>query len=80
MELLTTENTTYKLSIEGYNKKTPIILKYIADGLLGLSVAISGLLAVSPDFPGKEWVMFGCNAFSVLFKYFTKFISEFPKF
>lgn len=68
MELL---NSGYGVSPQNYNKPTPERLKNIAD----LGLLIAGILELAPEFPGKEWVVFG----GITFKLITKFISEHPK-
>jgi hypothetical protein len=79
MQLLETKTTDYHLSLVGYNKQTPIVLKYIADSILVLIPAIDGLLLLLPGVEERVWLIFGWTTFAVLFKFITKFISEFPK-
>mgnify|MGYP001766899241 CR=1 FL=1 len=79
MKLLETASTTYKLTKDGYSRKTPIILKYIADSILVLIPIVDGILLQAPDFEAKLLVSFIWSTFGVLFKFVTKFISEFPK-
>lgn len=69
MEILKTKTSTYSIDPANYNKKTPLWLKITADILLGLA----GLIEVSsPEFPGKEYVVFGC----IVFKFIAKTISD----
>ena len=68
MQILKTKTTDYRLNIKGYKNRTPINLKVLADvGLL-----VSGILELSPDFTGKEWIVF----IGIAFKIVTKFIYE----
>lgn len=79
MQLLETNKATYKLSRGGYHRPTPIVLKYIADAILTLIPVVDGIMLGLPEFPAKGWVIFGWSTFGVLFKWVTKFVSEFPK-
>jgi hypothetical protein len=73
-------NSSYSIHPSNYNKRTPAILRYIADFIiLVLMPAGDGILAACPPFESKEWFMFGWTTFCVLFKATTKFISDFPK-
>lgn len=59
-----------------YNKKTPRTLKGIADFLLATILIIDPLILSMPDFPHKEWILWGWSVFVVLFKFFTKLVTE----
>jgi hypothetical protein len=65
MEVL---NNGYKALSTNYLKPTPRILKMIAD--LGLLIGL--IVEASPEFPNKEWVVFGALAFKLL----TNFVVE----
>jgi hypothetical protein len=69
--------SNYGIKLSNYNKPTPLLLKYISDFLLVLIPVIDGLMMQIPDFHGKEWVVFGWNAFAVIFKMATKFIADY---
>ena len=79
MEIYNTNDTTYKISVSGYNKKTPRKLKYIADCILILIPAVDGILLAAPVLPHRDWIIFGWTTFGILFKGVTKFIEEMPK-
>lgn len=66
----------YSLAPENYHKKTPVILKKIADILLATILVVDPLMISIPDFAGKEWVVWGWNAFTVIFKFITKMITD----
>lgn len=68
MEIL---NTGIRVSPSNYGKKTPWLLKTIAD--LGLVLGI--IAEAAPEFPGREWVVFGVLAFKLL----TNFFAEHPR-
>ena len=62
-------NTKYSTSTSNYNKHTPVWIKITSDIILGLA----GIVSVScPDFPGKEWVVFG----AICIKFIGKTITE----
>ncbi len=65
---MTLPNTNYSVSLSNYSKKTPVWLKIVCDILLGL--AAIGEVSL-PDFPGKQWVVFGCIAFKFIGKTIT---------
>ena len=79
MRVYSDNTTEYRISAGGYNKPTPIVLKYIADGILTLIPLVDGIMLGLPEFPAKGWIIFGWSTFGVLFKFATKFISEFPR-
>lgn len=80
MQLLETETTKYRISLDGYNKKTPIILKYIADFvIIILMPAGEAILAHLQTLHPTPWTMFWWATGCAIFKLITKFISEFPK-
>ena len=79
MQLLETDTKKYTISLDGYNEKTPVVLKYIADSILLLIPIIDGILLQAPDFEQKALWIFIWSTFGVMFKFITKFISEFPK-
>ena len=66
----------YDIHPSNYNKRTPVLLKKIADFLLATILLVDPLMMTVPDFQGKEWVLWIWNAFVVLFKFFTKTITE----
>ncbi len=66
----------YTLKAENYHKKTPVTLKKIADILLATILVIDPVIIGIPDFEYKEWLIWGWNAFVVIFKYVTKMIAE----
>lgn len=67
----------YDIHPENYNKKTPELLRRVADTLLLSIIAIDPILQTQlPDFKGKEWVILSWNIFVVLFKLFSKTITE----
>ena len=68
MEIL---NSGVGVSPSNWGKQTPWLLKTTAD--LGLVLGI--IAEAAPDFPQKEWVIFGVLAFKLL----TNFIAEHPK-
>ena len=68
MEVL---NSGYGVSIDNVGKKTPWLVKLIAD--LGLVLGL--IVEAAPEFPHKDWVVFGVLAFKLL----TNFIAEHPK-
>lgn len=65
MEIL---NTGYKIS---YAQPTPWLLKLLAD--LGLVLGL--IVEAAPEFPHRDWVVFGVLAFKLL----STFIAEHPK-
>jgi hypothetical protein len=66
----------YSIKPENYHKRTPLILKKIADILLATILVVDPLMLSIPDFPNKEWVIWGWTAFVVLFKFVSKTITE----
>ena len=62
--------TGYSMKAENYYKPTPRWIKFIADLLLLISVILS--FPEMPEFPGRNWVVFG----GVAAKLLSKFISE----
>lgn len=66
----------YDIATTNYDKPTPKLLKRIADFLLATILVINPLMISIPDFEGKEWILWGWNAFVVLFKFFTKTVTE----
>lgn len=80
MTLLETSKKQFKISLDGYHRPTPVVLKYIADFVIfTLIPAGDAIIASMPDFNNKEWMIVGWTAFCLLFKAVTKFVSEFPK-
>ena len=80
MQIFETKNSQYKITIKGYYKRTPVILKYIADFVIfALMPAGDALIIMLPEIESKVWWMFGWGCFCSLFKLVTKFIEEFPK-
>jgi hypothetical protein len=77
MEIL---KSGYSIALSNYNKRTPVILKYVADFIqYPFMLAGDGLIAGLPEFEYKVWWIFGWTAFCSIFKLITKFIEEFPK-
>jgi hypothetical protein len=66
----------YDIHPDNYNKKTPVWLKKIADGLLASILVIDPLLMTMPDNEHKEWIMFSWNIFVALFKLISKTVTE----
>jgi len=66
----------YSVKASNYNKRTPVTLKKIADILLATILVIDPLMISIPDFNGKEWFVWGWNAFAVLFKFITKMVAD----
>ena len=62
-------NTKYSIHPENYTKRTPVWLKIIADILLGIAAIAEVSL---PDFPAKDWVVFGC----ICLKFISKTITD----
>ena len=69
----------YSIHPKNYNKRTPIVLKAIADTLLLSIIAVDPLIQQIPDFDKKEWVIWGWNVVVVIFKFITKTITEIQK-
>ena len=67
MEIL---KTGYGISTENYTRRTPIVLKFIADIML----LIAGITEILPDFSGKEWIVAGGIAFKIISKFITEHI------
>jgi len=68
-------NDKYDIHPRNYHKLTPSKLKGWADALLSTILVFDPIMMAIPDFQGKEWVMWGWNAFVVLFKFFTKSVT-----
>jgi hypothetical protein len=66
----------YSIAPGNYHKRTPVTLKKIADILLATILVVDPLMISIPDFAGKEWVVWGWNAFAVLFKFITKMVTD----
>ena len=66
----------YSIHPENYNRKTPVVLKKIADMILATILVVDPILMSVPDFNGKEWVTWGWNAFAVIFKFITKMVTD----
>jgi len=66
----------YDVHVNNYGKKTPILLKKIADFLLASILVIDPILITMPDNEHKEWILFGWNMFVALFKLLSKTITE----
>ncbi len=66
----------YDVHISNYSKKTPILLKKIADFLLASILVIDPILITMPDNEHKEWILFCWNMFVALFKLLSKTITE----
>ena len=60
--------TGYGIHSRNYKRATPERLKMWADLALGFAAVIE----IAPEFPGKQWVVFGM----ITFKFLTKFIAE----
>ena len=60
----------YSIKPENYNKPTPVWIKFVADLLLFISMLLS--FPELPDFPGKDWVVFGGVAAKLLSKFITE--------
>jgi hypothetical protein len=65
-------NKKYSIAVENYNKKTPALLKLIADTTL----LLGAIAEIMPEFPAKQWVVFGIIAFKLLTKFVTEHIPE----
>jgi hypothetical protein len=66
----------YTLHPENYSKRTPVLLKKIADILLASIIVVDPVLQTIPDFEWRSWLIWGWNMFVVLFKFTTKFIAD----
>jgi hypothetical protein len=66
----------YDVRVSNYDKKTPVFLKKVADFLLATILVVDPLMISLPEFQGKEWLLWGWNAFVVLFKFATKTVTE----
>jgi hypothetical protein len=66
----------YSFHPANYSKKRPVTLKIVADILLSTILVIDPLIISIPDFPQKEWVLWGWNAFVVIFKLISKCITQ----
>ena len=73
MQLL---NSEFTISHNNYNKPTPKWLKIVADCLLGSILILDPIFIVIPDFPNREWFLFGWNTFVALFKLVSKTITD----
>jgi len=69
-------NSKYSIKPENYNKRTPAILKKIADMLLASVLVVNPVIIAIPEFEGREWFIWGWNMLVVLFKLVTKTITE----
>jgi len=61
-------NSNFNISPLNYHKPTPLWVKYVADVLL----LIAMIAEVCPEFPGKQWVVFG----GIALKFISKFITD----
>lgn len=73
MEIL---NSGYSINPSNYHKRTPLWLKIIADCLLGSILILDPIFIAIPDFPNREWFLFGWNTFVALFKLVSKTIAD----
>jgi len=69
-------NDKFSLEFENYNKKTPVILKQVADLLLVLIPVVETVSLTCPEFPGKKWVFWGIITLFSLFKVISKFVAD----
>lgn len=73
MELL---KSGYDFHPKNYSKPTPFWLKVVADCLIGSILVLDPIFLAIPDFPNKEWFLFGWNAFCALFKLISKTVAD----
>jgi hypothetical protein len=69
-------NGDYSLEFKNYSKKTPVILKQIADLLLVLIPVVETISLTCPEFTGKKWVFWGIITAFSLFKVVSKFVAD----
>jgi len=69
-------NSDYSLEFKNYSKKTPVVLKQIADLLLLLIPVVETVSLTCPDFPSKKWVFWGIITVFSLFKVVSKFVAD----
>ena len=70
---------SYDIHPANYTKKRPETLKKIADLLLLVTLVVTlidPLINSIPDFEGKNWLIWGWTAFSVIFKFVSKMVTE----
>ena len=68
-------NEKYDIHPRNYHKPTPVGLKKFADRLLVIVLALNAVMLAIPDFPGKEWFIWGWNVFVIVFKLTTNTVT-----